>query len=60
MAYGGEGGKGFLQGGVGGIAVVNNVIGGFGGGADSSNFTTTKKNSLMSISLLKSKKIFYS
>ena len=43
MAYGGEGGKGFLQGGVGGIAVVNNVIGGFGGGADSSNFTTTKK-----------------
>ncbi|XP_078382013.1 uncharacterized protein LOC144664690 isoform X2 [Oculina patagonica] len=32
MGYGGEGGKEFFQGGVGGRAKVNNVDGGFGGG----------------------------
>ncbi|XP_068735671.1 uncharacterized protein [Montipora capricornis] len=32
MGNGGEGGKGFLQGGVGGRAWFNNIVGGFGGG----------------------------
>ncbi len=32
MTHGGEGGKGFLQGGVGGRARTRNVVGGFGGG----------------------------
>ena len=32
MGEGGEGGKGFLQGGVGGRARYNDVTGGFGGG----------------------------
>ncbi|PFX18887.1 hypothetical protein AWC38_SpisGene16728 [Stylophora pistillata] len=32
IGSGGEGGKGFLQGGVGGRALFNNVYGGFGGG----------------------------
>ncbi|KAL9963328.1 hypothetical protein ACROYT_G032520 [Oculina patagonica] len=32
MGYGGEGGRGFLQGGVGGRARGNNAVGGFGGG----------------------------
>ncbi|XP_022801199.1 uncharacterized protein LOC111338912 isoform X2 [Stylophora pistillata] len=32
MGDGGEGGKGFLQGGVGGRAKFNNAVGGFGGG----------------------------
>ena len=32
MGNGGEGGKGFLQGGVGGRAWYNNAVGGFGGG----------------------------
>ncbi|XP_068736615.1 leukocyte tyrosine kinase receptor-like [Montipora capricornis] len=32
MGNGGEGGKGFLQGGVGGRASFNNIVGGFGGG----------------------------
>ncbi|KXJ12498.1 hypothetical protein AC249_AIPGENE22254 [Exaiptasia diaphana] len=32
IGYGGEGGKGFLQGGVGGRSYINNVPGGFGGG----------------------------
>ena len=33
MGTGGEGGKGFLQGGVGGRSLYNNIDGGFGGGA---------------------------
>ncbi|XP_068699011.1 uncharacterized protein [Montipora foliosa] len=32
VGTGGEGGKGFLQGGVGGRALYNNAVGGFGGG----------------------------
>ncbi|XP_078382126.1 uncharacterized protein LOC144664786 [Oculina patagonica] len=38
MGNGGEGGKGFLQGGVGGRAWYNNIVGGFGGGGGAYGF----------------------
>ena len=35
MGYVGEGGKGFMQGGVGGRAKFDDIVGGFGGGGGS-------------------------